>query len=114
MKVQKSTLLLSCALGLAASAGYGLRVYAEGAPTTKPIFYAGTLEEQPTLGAALAYMQSWARWQPPGALSILIPSKLPEAQGRAVFLGVAATDAGEQWVSGQLVSSLYQTGVYTT
>ena len=32
------------AIGFALLAGYGLRVLAEGAPTRKPLFYAGTLE----------------------------------------------------------------------
>jgi microcystin-dependent protein len=43
MKLTKTLLLLSSALGLV-SAGYGLHAYAEGAPTMKPLFYAGTLE----------------------------------------------------------------------
>lgn len=44
MRHAKTLLLLSSALGLAVSAGYGLHAYAEGAPTMKPLFYAGTLE----------------------------------------------------------------------
>lgn len=46
--MKRSMLLLvpcALALALAISGGYGLRVYAEGAPTTKPLFYAGTLEQ---------------------------------------------------------------------
>jgi hypothetical protein len=35
---------LGAGLILAASAGYGLRALAEGAPTMKPLFYSGTLE----------------------------------------------------------------------
>jgi hypothetical protein len=35
---------LGAGLILAASVGYGLRALAEGAPTTKPLFYSGTLE----------------------------------------------------------------------
>jgi hypothetical protein len=40
----KSLLGVGSALLVAGLAGYGLRVYAEGAPTVKPMFYAGTLE----------------------------------------------------------------------
>ena len=37
-------LAAACIACVSAGAGYGLRVLAEGAPTTKPLFYAGTLE----------------------------------------------------------------------
>lgn len=45
MKLRKQSVIVACVSACFASlAGYGLHAYAEGAPTLKPVFYAGTLE----------------------------------------------------------------------
>jgi hypothetical protein len=40
----RSLLAAACLSSISLAAGYGLRVWAEGAPTLKPLFYSGTLE----------------------------------------------------------------------
>jgi hypothetical protein len=51
MSSNKTTLTLAITAVLAGSAGYGLHAFAEGAPTAKPLFYAGTLESNGKLAS---------------------------------------------------------------
>lgn len=57
----KTSLLLPAVIAVAASAGYGLRVFAENVPAQTPLFYAGTLEENGKLvdGMRTVTLSAW-------------------------------------------------------
>jgi hypothetical protein len=91
MTVRKA--IVAALLSIGALAGYGLHAYAEGAPTTQPVWYAGTVSND--AGPLTGNHQAWVRLysQPSGSMAALCstgPTTVPFEKGR---FRVALSDA---------------------
>lgn len=76
--------ITTLSLGLAVFAGYGLRVYAEGAPTQQPVFYAGMIEAngKPATGLHSIAMALYEAQAGGGPLCTSESTKVPVEAGR--------------------------------
>lgn len=81
---RNTSLLLPLTVLVAASAGYGLRVYAENVPVDTPLFYAGTLEEDGKLvdGTRSLTLSIWDREMEGTMVCSSTTEKLPVTAGR--------------------------------